>query len=411
LGTAVREEKIMTPTLASLQDREHRVLCHTYGRYPLAVARASGCRLYDPQGQEYVDLLSGIAVCNLGHSHPELLAVMHEQAQRLLHVSNLFYQEEQLVLAEKLLATCACEKVFFCNSGAEANEAAIKLARRYMRKVKNQNAFEVISLAGSFHGRTLATLTATGQEKVKDGFEPLPVGFQTVPFGDFQMLEQAVTSHTAAILLEVIQGEGGVRPLQTGYLQAVQQLCRAKGVLIMVDEVQAGLGRSGTFWAFQQEGIQPDIITTAKALANGLPMGAMLCTEEVSLGFVPGSHATTFGGGPLISAVASKVVDILHRDQLPQRAARIGNAAQDMFRELQAAMPGKIADVRGRGLMLGIELTFPGQDVWRKLLDAGFVLNLTQDKVLRLLPPLVIELEDLRRFSQTLGAILDSQGE
>jgi acetylornithine/N-succinyldiaminopimelate aminotransferase len=397
----------MTTSLAALQEREQRVLCRTYGRYPLAVASASGCTLFDPDGREYLDLLAGIAVCNLGHSHPELLTAMRDQAERLIHVSNLFYQEEQLILAEKLLATCALDKAFFCNSGAEANEAAIKLARRYMRKIKGREAYEVISLAGSFHGRTLATLTATGQDKVKDGFAPLPEGFQTVPFGDFSALERAVSGKTAAVLLEIIQGEGGVQPLANDYLAAVQELCRGRGVLLMVDEVQTGMGRSGTFWAHQQAALRPDVLTTSKALANGLPMGAMLCTDEAALGFEPGSHATTFGGGPVPSMVAAKVVDILLRDDLPGRAARLGELAQGLFREVQAAHPGKIADVRGRGLMLGIELTFPGQDVWRGLLEAGFVLNLTQDRVLRLLPPLVITEADLRRFSQALEEILE----
>ncbi len=397
----------MTSSIELLQEREQRVLCRTYGRYPLAVTRASGCTLYDPDGREYLDLLAGIAVCNLGHSHPELLAAMRDQAERLIHVSNLFYQEEQLILAEKLLATCDLDKVFFCNSGAEANEAAIKLARRYMRKVKGREAYEVISLAGSFHGRTLATLTATGQDKVKDGFAPLPEGFQIVPFGDFSALERAVSGKTAAVLLEIIQGEGGVRPLTDDYLAAVQELCHERGVLLMVDEVQTGMGRSGKFWAHQHAALRPDVLTTSKALANGLPMGAMLCTDEAALGFEPGSHATTFGGGPVVSMVAAKVVDILLRDDLPGRAASLGELAQGLFREVQAAHPGKITDVRGCGLMLGIELSFPGQDVWRGLLEAGFVLNLTQDRVLRLLPPLVVTEADLRRFSQALSEILE----
>ena len=397
----------MNPSLAAFQEREQRVLCHTYGRYPLAVVKASGCMLYDPDGREYLDLLAGIAVCNLGHSHPELVTVMREQAERLVHVSNLFYQEEQLVLAEALLATCTLDKVFFCNSGAEANEAAIKLARRYMRKVKGREAYEVISLAGSFHGRTLATLTATGQDKVKDGFEPLPEGFSIVPFGDFPALERAVSGKTAAVLLEVIQGEGGVRPLETEYLQSVQALCREQGVLFMIDEVQTGMGRTGRFWAHEHAGARPDVITTSKALANGLPMGAMLCTDEAAQGFAPGSHATTFGGGPVPSAVASKVIEILLRDNLVHRAEALGELAQGMFRNVQATYPDRIVNVRGRGLMLGIELAFPGQEVWRKLLEAGFVLNLTQDRVLRLLPPLVITEADLRRFSLALGDALD----
>jgi len=401
-------ENAMT-TLAQLQEREQRVLCRTYGRYPLSVARAFGCRLVDHQGREYVDLLSGIAVCNLGHSHAELLDVIREQAARLIHVSNLFYQEEQLVLAEKLTATCACDRVFFCNSGAEANEAAIKLARRYMQIIRGKNASEVISLSGSFHGRTLATLAATGQDKVKEGFAPLPEGFTTVAFGDFGSLEQAVNERTAAVLVEIIQGEGGVRPLDNAYLRMLQDFCATRGVLLMVDEVQTGMGRCGTFWAHQHAGLRPDVLTTSKALANGLPMGAMLCTEEAARGFIPGSHATTFGGGALTASVAAKVVDILQRDELPQRAERVGRMALDLFTGLRAIFPDQIVAVRGRGLMLGIELAFPGQEVWRALLDAGYVVNLTQDRILRLLPPLVIAEEDLRGFTQTLGEILERQ--
>jgi acetylornithine/N-succinyldiaminopimelate aminotransferase len=401
----------MTTSLASLQEREQRVLCHTYGRYPLAVARATACRLIDPQGREYVDLLAGIAVCNLGHSHPELLSVLREQAEELIHVSNLFHQEPQLVLAEKLLETCHLGKVFFCNSGAEANEAAIKLARRYMRSVRGRDAWEIISLQGSFHGRTLATLTATGQDKVKEGYDPLPEGFTIAPFNDFPALEKAVGSSTAGILLEIIQGEGGVRPLPLDYLQQVEQLCRDKDILLLVDEIQTGLGRTGTFWAFEHAAIRPDIVTAAKGLANGLPMGAMLCTDEAAQGFTPGSHATTFGGGGALAAVSAKVIDILLRDALPRRAQRLGDMVQELVREVQADVPGTITDVRGRGLMLGIELAFPGQEVWQELLNAGFVLNLTQERVLRLLPPLVIAEEDLRQFVQTLRHILEQHQE
>lgn len=365
----------------------------------------------DHQGREFVDLLSGIAVCNLGHSHPDLLKTIQEQALKLIHVSNLFYQEEQILLAEKLLATCSCDRVFFCNSGAEANEAAIKLARRYMQTVQGRNAYEVITLSGSFHGRTLATLTATGQDKVKDGFAPLPGGFATVPFGDFAAMEQAISEKTAAVLVEIIQGEGGVRPLDNEYLHSVQDLCRDKNILLMIDEVQTGMGRSGKFWAHQHHDLRPDVITTSKALANGLPMGAMLCTEVAAQGFTPGSHATTFGGGALISAVAAQVVDIIQRDDLVQRAASIGALAQDLFAGVQAACPGKITAIRGRGLMLGIELAFPGQKVWKSLLDAGFILNLTQDRVLRLLPPLIIAKDDLRLFAQALEEVLAKQTE
>lgn len=385
---------------------ELSAICHTYGRYPLGIARARGARLYDFAGREYVDLLSGIAVTSLGHCHPEITEVIRDQADKLVHVSNLFYQREQVALAQRILETCHCDKVFFCNSGAEANEAAIKLARRYHRLTRGSKAYEIVTLAGSFHGRTLATLTATGQDKVKEGFDPLPEGFVTVPWNDMQAMEEAVNEMTAAVLIEVIQGEGGVRPLPPEYLRGVQKLCRERGILFMIDEIQTGLCRTGSFWAFQEFGLTPDIFTSAKALANGLPMGAMLATDEVARAFSPGSHATTFGGGALLSRVADKVIEIMQRDNLAERAREMGTYAKDRFRELARMHPGRITDVRGRGMILGIELSAPGKAVWEKLLDKGFVLNLTQDKVLRLLPPLTIERSDIDLFAQALGETL-----
>ncbi|MHC1712998.1 MAG: aspartate aminotransferase family protein [Solidesulfovibrio sp.] len=396
----------MSEAFDKLKAREQASIMSTYGRYPLAVASASGCRMYDLDGREYTDFLSGIAVCNLGHCHPAIAEVIAQKALELVHVSNLFYQREQVELAEALVATCHAGKVFFCNSGAEANEGAIKLARRYMRTVKNRDAYEIITLSGSFHGRTLATLTATGQDKIKFGFDPLPEGFTTVPAGDIEAMRQAVSGRTAAVLLEVIQGEGGVKPFPREYLDAVAALCREHDILFMVDEIQTGMCRSGKFWAFQNYGLTPDIFSCAKALANGLPMGAVLATDAVAAGFAPGAHATTFGGGALVSAVAAKTIAIMNDDALADRAARLGDFAKALFKDVQSQCPGKIAEVRGMGLMLGIELSFPGADVWKELLERGFVCNLTQERVLRLLPPLVIEQEDLRRFASALADIL-----
>jgi len=398
-----------TPSQAynSLVSRDKKVLCQTYGRYPLAFERAVGSRLYDLDGREYVDLLAGIAVVNLGHSHPELIEVMSRQAQDLIHISNLFYQPRQVELAEKLVATCACDRVFFCNSGAEANEAAIKLARRFMRTVRYRDAHEIITLSGSFHGRTLATLTATGQSgRIKEGFEPLPEGFTTVPFGDIETLKGAISGKTAAVLIEMVQGEGGVLPLPEAYVRQVQDLCQEANCLFMVDEIQTGLCRTGRFWAHQHFGLTPDVFTTAKGLANGLPMGAMLAKEHVARGFAPGSHATTFGGGGVLSAVASKVVDIMLRDDLAGRARDLGNLALEAFRKLQTALPDKIRTVRGLGLMIGIELAGPGEAVHAELRERGFICNLAHGKVLRLLPPLVIGADDLLAFAAALEDIL-----
>jgi len=391
----------------ALVAREKKVLCQTYGRYPLAIEKAQGARMTDVDGKEYVDLLAGIAVANLGHSHPELLEVMAAQAKELLHISNLFYQPRQVELAEILLTTCACDRVFFCNSGAEANEAAIKLARRYMRTVRYKDAGEIITLTGSFHGRTLATLTATGQAgRIKEGFDPLPAGFTSVPFGDIEALKAAVTQKTAAVLVEIVQGEGGVLPLSEDYARQVQELCQEAGCLFMVDEVQTGLCRTGKFWAHQHYGLTPDVFTTSKALANGLPMGAMLAKEHVAKGFVPGAHATTFGGGGVLSAVASKVIEIMLRDDIAGRARDLGQLAVDAFRKLQAKHPARISNIRGLGLMIGIELSAPGEKIHAELRERGFVCNLAHGKVLRLLPPLVISAEDLLAFASALDDIL-----
>lgn len=396
----------MSEAYDALKAREQAAIMNTYGRYPLAIASGKGCRLYDCDGREYIDLLGGIAVCNLGHCREEIAEVVAAKARELVHVSNLFTQREQIELAEALKNTCHAGKVFFCNSGAEANEGAIKLARRYMRTVKNRDAYEIITLTHSFHGRTLATLTATGQDKIKFGFDPLPEGFTTVPAADIEALRAAVSPKTAAVLLECIQGEGGVLPLPQEYISAVAALCKEKDILFMCDEVQCGMCRSGKFWAFQNYGVEPDVFTCSKALANGLPMGAVLATDAVAAGFVPGSHATTFGGGALVSAAATKTLAIMRDDRLAERAARMGDFAKALFEDVRTQYPDKIAAIRGMGLMLGIELTFPGGEVWKKLLGRGFILNLTQDKVLRLLPPLVIEQEDLKRFASALADVL-----
>lgn len=397
----------MSSKYDALVAREKKVLCQTYGRYPLAIEKAQGARMTDVDGKEYVDLLAGIAVANLGHSNPELLEVMAAQAKELLHISNLFYQPRQVELAEILLTTCACDRVFFCNSGAEANEAAIKLVRRYMRTVRYKDAGEIITLTGSFHGRTLATLTATGQAgRIKEGFEPLPAGFTTVPFGDIEALKAAVTQKTAAVLVEMVQGEGGVLPLSEDYARQVQELCQEAGCLFMVDEVQTGLCRTGKFWAHQHYGLTPDVFTTSKALANGLPMGAMLAKEHVAKGFAPGAHATTFGGGGVLSAVAAKVIEIMKRDDIAGRARDLGQLAMDAFRKIQEKHPERISTIRGLGLMIGIELSAPGEKIHAELRERGFVCNLAHGKVLRLLPPLVISAEDLLAFASALDDIL-----
>ncbi len=388
-----------------IKEREEALLFRTYNRYPIAATRGQGSRIWDADGKEYVDLLAGIAVVSLGHCNEELARVMERQACKLVHTSNLFYQEEQLELAQRLIKLSGLDKVFFCNSGAEANEAAVKLARRYTQRVRNRDAYEVITFEGCFHGRTLGMIAATGK-RMQDGFAPVPEGFVQVPWGDMDALRAAIGPKTAAILIEVVQGEGGVRPLTPDYAKALEALCREKDILFMVDEVQCGLYRTGKPWAFQHFGLRPDVITSAKALANGLPLGAMLAGAEVAKGFVVGSHATTFGGGALVTAVGTEVLKIMERDRLDERVADVSKRFVERITALAAKMPDKIKEVRGLGLMLGIELREPGRAVLEALIERGFVCNLTQDVVLRLLPALTVPEEDLNAFADALEAVL-----
>ena len=366
-----------------------KYVANTYARYPIALVRGEGCRVWDADGKAYLDFVAGIAVCALGHGHPRLLRAMTEQARRLLHVSNLYHIEPQARLAELLCRHSFADRAFFCNSGAEANEAALKLARKYAKERFSSDRTEVITMDGSFHGRTLATVSATAQEKYHKGFEPLVPGFRYVPFNDLRAVELAVDARTAAILVEPIQGEGGVRVAADGYLAGLRRICDARGTLLMFDEVQTGLGRTGTLFAYQQDGVQPDILTLAKALAGGIPMGAMLAREEVMAAFTPGSHAATFGGNPFASAVALETVQTILEDDLPARAARVGARTLDRLRALQARLP-LIKAVRGRGLLIGIEVAADAKGLVAKCRERGLLILTAGDTVLRLVPPLIL---------------------
>lgn len=396
----------MSEAFDEIKEQEQKLLCRSYSRYPLAIVRGEGSRLWDIDGREYIDLLAGIAVTGLGHCNPELDAELTAQARKLWHVSNLFYQREQLNLAAALLSTAHFGKAFFCNSGAEANEACVKLARRYTRKIKKRDAYEILTLEDAFHGRTLGTLAATGRASLADGFEPLPGGFAQVPRNDIHALAAKISPKTAAVLLECVQGESGVVLLPVDYLRAVEALCRERDILLICDEVQCGMGRTGKFWAFQRAGIKPDAISVAKSLANGLPMGAMLASDEMAKGFEPGSHATTFGGSALASAVAAKVIEIMLRDDLPGRAAVVGDELKQELLAIQAEFPQKIREVRGVGLMLGIEFRESARPVWERMLDAGFICGLSHETTLRLLPALNIPADDLRKFAVALREIV-----
>lgn len=396
----------MSEAFDKIRSEEQTLLCRSYSRYPVAIVKGEGSRLWDIDGKEYIDLLSGIAVIALGHCNPELCEALAVQSHKLWHVSNLFYQEEQLELAKALLSTTHHDKAFFCNSGAEANEACIKLARRAMRRVRNRDAWEIISIRNCFHGRTLATLAATGRDSLSNGFEPLPAGFLQVPASDITALKNAISPRTAAVMVEVVQGESGVCPLPEEYLRKVQEVCRENGIFFICDEVQAGMCRTGRFWAFQHYGLEPDAISIAKSLANGLPIGAMLATDEMAQGFTPGSHASTFGGGALVAAVADRTVEIMLEDNLAARAMKLGEHVFARLGAIKERFPEKIACVRGLGLMIGIELTQPGEKIFGELLKAGFVCNLSHGKVLRLLPPLVISQADLDAFMDKLEDLL-----
>lgn len=380
-------------------------ICSTYARLPVLFVRGEGCRLWDETGKEYLDFLAGIAVCNLGHSHPEIAQVLCEQAEKLVHVSNLFFTEPQVQLAAELTRLSFADKVFFANSGAEANEAAIKLARKYSKDRYGLGRFHVISMKDSFHGRTLATLSATGQEKAHKGFEPLVEGFTLVDFNSIAAVEAAVTAQTCAVLVEPIQGEGGINIPHSGYLSELRALCRKHDLLLIFDEVQVGMGRTGTLFAYEQEGIAPDIMTLAKALGNGLPIGAMLASDEVAQAFVPGTHASTFGGTPLVTAAALRVLQLISQPAFLQKVQDSGNYLKQRLTELQSRH-SVIREVRGRGLIVGLELTIPGQRLVETCLQRGLVINCTHDTVLRFVPPLIVEKQEIDRLIEILDTVI-----
>jgi acetylornithine aminotransferase len=384
------------------ESRAH--ICQTYNRFNLAILSGSGCNLWDQEGRQYLDFVAGIAVCNLGHCPPELARVLYEQAQQLVHVSNLYYTEPQAKLAGDLTSVCFADKVFFGNSGAEANEAAIKLARKYSWQRYGPGRYGIITMKDSFHGRTLATLSATGQLKVQEGFEPLVDGFRYVDFDDLDAVAEAIDETICAVLVEPIQGEGGVRIPEANYLAGLRELCSKHDLLLIYDEIQVGMGRTGRLFSHQHEGVAPDIMTLAKALANGVPIGAMLASSEVAEAFTPGSHASTFGGTPLVTAVAIEVLRQISRQSFLDRVQVVG----DYFREQLLSLHQKysfVREVRGRGLILGMELDFPGGEIVIQCQERGVLINCTAEKVLRFLPPLIVTSEEVDRLIKTLDAV------
>ncbi len=361
---------------------------NTYARLPVTFSHGKGCRITDTEGKEYLDALSGIAVSTLGHAHPKLVAAIAAQAGRMLHTSNLYRIAEQEQLADKLCALSGMQEVFFSNSGAEANEAAIKLARFYGHQ-KGIELPTVIVMEKSFHGRTMATLSATGNRKVQVGFEPLVAGFVRVPYGDLDAIK-AVAAHNknvVAVMLEIIQGEGGIHLCDPAFYQGVRAVCDTHGWLMMCDEVQCGMGRTGKWFGYQQVGVQPDVATLAKGLGSGVPIGACMAGGKAAGLFGPGNHGSTFGGNPLVSTAALTTIQVIEEEGLLDNAARIGALIRQLFGEALAGLPG-VVDIRGNGLMIGIELDRPCGELVGKGLAAGLLINVTADKVVRFLPPL-----------------------
>ncbi|WP_027874445.1 acetylornithine transaminase [Spongiibacter marinus] len=370
-------------------------LMNTYGRLPVSFVRGEGVRLFDEQGKGYIDGISGIGVNALGHAHPGVTQAITEQAGKLLHTSNLYNVQRQQQLAESLRDASGMDNVFFANSGAEANEAAIKLARMHGHQ-RGIDIPHVVVMEQAFHGRTLATLTASGNRKIQAGFEPLVRGFIRAPFGDIDALESIANNNdsVAAVLLEPIQGEGGLHVLPEGFLKQLRELCDRNNWLLMLDEVQTGNGRTGKYFAYQHDGVLPDVLVTAKGLGNGLPIGACLAHGKAASLFHPGNHGSTFGGNPLACAAGQVVVDTLNTEQMRNQVSEVGNYLQNGLRE-RLADAQHVVEVRGRGLMVGIELSTPCAGLVKQALDQGLLINVTAERVVRLLPPLIISRQEV----------------
>ena len=377
----------------------------TYQRFPVLLTRGQGYTVSDAAGNTYIDFVAGIAVCNLGHAHPAVAKAVAAQAETLVHVSNLYYTAPQVEAARLLVEHSFADRVFFCNSGAEANEAAIKLARKYCKDNGQPDRHRIVAMDKSFHGRTMATLSATGQEKIRKGFDPVLPGFDFVPFDDIKALEARVDESTCAVMLEPIQGEGGVRCPQGGFLKQVRQLCDRTGALLIFDEIQTGMGRTGKLFAYEHFAVQPDIMTLAKALANGLPMGAMLATEKIAASFGPGAHASTFGGTPLVSAAACEVLRIMTEGDVIDNCRQAGDYLQKRLQQLKERHD-IVKDVRGLGLLLGMELTVSGEPIVHACLRQGYLINCIQEKVLRFIPPLTITTEQIDGLIECLDSML-----
>ncbi len=389
----------------NLIEQAENVFAPTYSRFPIVFEKGRGCVLTDIDGKDYIDFLAGIAVCNLGHAHPDVAKALTLQAGKLFHVSNLYYTIPQTALAERLIKLSFADKIFFCNSGAEANEAAIKLARKYSMGNGNKERYRIIAMEKSFHGRTMATLSATGQPKIRAGFEPVLDGFDFVPFNNIEALESAITPSTCAVMAEPIQGEGGLRCPGPDYLKTVKKICEENDLLLIFDEIQTGMGRTGKLFAYEHFNITPDIMTLAKALGNGLPIGAMLAKKEVADAFTPGSHASTFGGTPIVTAAALEVLKVFEKENIVDHAMEMGTYLKEKLVWLKQRHT-RIEDVRGMGLLLGMRLNTPGAPIVKSCMENGFLINCIQENILRFIPPLIVTTDEIDSLIACLDDIL-----
>lgn len=393
-------------TLDEIIALDKKYFMNTFGdRLPVCFVKGQGMKLWDTEGKVYTDFLAGIAVSALGHSHPALVNAITEQAQKFIHCSNYYYIESQAKLAQIIVENSCADKVFFANSGAEANEGAIKLARLYFRKKGQPEKFEIITLEKSFHGRTLATLAATGQEKYQKNYSPLTPKFLSVPINNIEALEQAINEYTCAVMLEPIQGEGGVNPAHVDYVRQVREICNKKGILLIFDEVQCGLGRTGKMFGYEHFGVEPDIFTLAKALGGGFPIGALCAKEPCASTFEPGDHGSTFGGNPLACSVGYAVLSTIIHDKLCDHSAAMGQYLMEKLNVLKEKYTF-IEDVRGKGLMVGVQLSIPKANTIKKMcLEAGYLIGAVGDSILRMLPPLIVTQEDIDGLVATYDQI------
>jgi acetylornithine/N-succinyldiaminopimelate aminotransferase len=382
-------------------------VAHTYARYPVVLVKGKGTRVWDQEGEEYLDFVSGLAVCNLGHCHPRVVKTIQGQAEKLIHVSNFYYIEPQIQLASLLCKHSFADKVFFCNSGAEANEGALKLARKFAREKTGKDRYEIITMERSFHGRTLATLTATGQEKFHKGYEPLMPGFRYVPFNDVGAVKKAIDPKTCAVMVEPIQGEGGVNCPSEGYLKALREICDENDLLLIFDEIQVGMGRTGKLFAYEHEGIEPDILTLAKSLAGGVPIGALLIKKGIADSFKPGDHASTFGGNPLASAAGVAALTAILEEGMLENCRKMGGHFLSELDKMKDKFPF-IKEVRGKGLILGIELKMDGSSIVKEMLKKRVLINCTMGNVLRFLPPLIVTKEEIDQVVAALVEVFEN---